>query len=69
MGCVAAEVRDPRRNILRALLLGAAVVTVVYLGINAACWKLLGLRGDGDVRSAAVDAALVRVGPVAEHGR
>ena len=45
MGCVAAEVRDPQRNILRALLLGAGVVTLVYLGINAACYRLLGLQG------------------------
>jgi amino acid transporter len=45
MGCVAAEVRDPQRNILRALLLGAGVVTLVYLGINAACYRMLGLQG------------------------
>ncbi len=30
-----------RRNILRALLLGAAVVTLVYLGLNAACYRML----------------------------
>ena len=45
MGCVAAEVRDPQRNILRALLLGAGVVTLVYLGINGACFRMLGLQG------------------------
>ncbi|MCE9603573.1 MAG: amino acid permease [Planctomycetia bacterium] len=45
MGCVAAEVREPRKNILRALLLGAAVVTVIYVGINMACAHVLGLAG------------------------
>lgn len=45
MGCVAAEVRDPRRNIFRALLLGTTIVAVAYLGINAACGNVLGLGG------------------------
>jgi len=44
MGCVASEVRDPRRNILRSLLAGSAIVTLIYLGLNAACWKLLDFR-------------------------
>jgi amino acid transporter len=61
MGCVAAEVRDPRRNILRSLLAGAAIVTLVYLGLNAACWKLLGLAGMASAEitpAAAADIAL-----------
>ena len=45
MGCVAAEVRDPRRNISRALLLGTTIVAAAYLGINAACGNVLGLSG------------------------
>jgi amino acid transporter len=35
-GFVAAEVRDPSRNIPRALLLGVGVVTVLYLLVNLA---------------------------------
>ena len=32
---IAGEVRDPDRNLPRALILGTAVVTVLYLGLNA----------------------------------
>lgn len=32
--CVAAEVREPQRNIPRALLLGTGLITLVYVGIN-----------------------------------
>ena len=31
MACVGAEVREPQRNILRALVLGTLAVTVIYL--------------------------------------
>ncbi|MBL9093167.1 MAG: amino acid permease [Planctomycetaceae bacterium] len=64
MGCVAAEVREPRRNILRALLLGAAVVTLVYLGLNAACYRMLGLEGMAARGPIAVTTSL---GPWAER--
>lgn len=68
MGCVAAEVREPRRNILRALLLGAALVTTIYVGINLACLHVLGL--DGMMKSSAVAAATVTplVGPWGARG-
>jgi basic amino acid/polyamine antiporter, APA family len=42
---VAAEVRDPRRNIIRALLLGTAAVTILYLLLNAAFLHTLGYAG------------------------
>ncbi|MGC3965895.1 MAG: amino acid permease [Pirellulales bacterium] len=58
MGCVAAEVREPRRNILRALLLGTAVVTLVYLGLNTACFRMLGLQGMASGGSIAVTRSL-----------
>jgi len=58
MGCVAAEVRDPQRNILRALLLGAGVVTLVYLGINGACYRMLGLQGMVEQGPVAVTTSL-----------
>ncbi|MDX1944969.1 MAG: amino acid permease [Pirellulaceae bacterium] len=56
MSFVAAEVRDPRRNIFRALLLGTVVVAAIYLAINFAF--LLGLGAGGLVRS---DAAAAEV--------
>jgi basic amino acid/polyamine antiporter, APA family len=39
---VAAEIRQPRRNIPRALLLGVGLVTLIYLAINAAYLRALG---------------------------
>src|SRR5436853_332695 len=39
---VAAEVRDPRRNIPRALILGVGIIIVVYLLVNAAYIQGLG---------------------------
>lgn len=45
---VAAEVREPRRNLLRALVLGVAVVTTVYVAANLAFVHSLGLAGVAD---------------------
>lgn len=45
MAYVAGEVHNPRRNIVRALVLGTAAVTVLYLGVNAAFLHVLGYPG------------------------
>lgn len=42
---VAGEVRDPRRNLARALLLGVAGVIVLYLAVNVVCVRSLGAAG------------------------
>jgi APA family basic amino acid/polyamine antiporter len=42
MAYVAAEVRNPNRNIVRALVLGTAAVTVLYLLVNGAYLMALG---------------------------
>lgn len=39
------EVKDVRRNMVRALMLGIGVVTVLYVGINYAYIRVLGLEG------------------------
>lgn len=44
-GYVAAEVKDPQRNIPRALILGTVAVTLIYLLFNLALWNSLGLKG------------------------
>jgi amino acid transporter len=49
MSYVAAEVRDPKRNILRALLCGTLAVTAIYLLFNLSAVIALGFQG---VRSA-----------------
>lgn len=51
---VAAEVRDPRRNIPRAMILGLGTIATIYLAVNAA--YLAGLGFDG-LRNSATPAA------------
>ena len=45
MAYVAAEVRDPQRNIVRALIGGTLTVALFYLGVNYAMVHALGLAG------------------------
>jgi APA family basic amino acid/polyamine antiporter len=42
---VAGEIRDPRRNLTRALMVGVAGVIVLYLAVNAVCLRALGADG------------------------
>jgi APA family basic amino acid/polyamine antiporter len=42
---VAGDIRDPARNLPRALIIGVAIVIVVYLGANAAYLHVLGRDG------------------------
>lgn len=54
---VAAEVRSPQKNIVRAMVLGMAVVTIIYIAVNSAFLKVLGY--DGLAASDAVAAETV----------
>jgi amino acid transporter len=56
MAYVAAEVKDSRRNIVRALVLGAAVVTALYLLVNGAFLYTLGYAGLATSKAVASDA-------------
>ena len=42
---VAGEMRDPRRDLSRGLLLGVSAVVALYLSVNVACLKALGPAG------------------------
>jgi len=42
---IATEIKDPRRNLSRALVLGVAGVIVLYLGVNFVCVRTLGADG------------------------
>jgi len=55
MAYVAAEVKDPRRNIVRALVLGMAAVTALYLVVNAAFLRALGYAGMTASKAVATD--------------
>ena len=42
---IAAEIKDPRRNLPRALVMGVAGVITLYLAVNLACLRALGVAG------------------------
>lgn len=52
---VSAELRDARRNMVRALLWGIGLITAIYLLINLAYVKGLGLKGMGQSDAVAAD--------------
>ena len=56
MAYVAAEVKDSRRNIVRALVTGTAAVTLLYLLVNAAFLYALGYEGLATSDAVAADA-------------
>lgn len=63
MNMVAGEIRDPGRNIPRALAVGIAIVVVCYLGVNAAYLRALGRDGLAVSSAVAADAATRMLGP------
>jgi len=56
MAYVAAEVKDSRRNIVRALVLGTVAVTVLYVLVNGAFLYTLGFEGLAASEAVAADA-------------
>lgn len=63
MNMVAGEIRDPGRNIPRALAIGIAIVVICYLGANAAYLRALGRDGLAASNAVAADAASRMLGP------
>jgi APA family basic amino acid/polyamine antiporter len=63
MAYVAAEVKNPRRNIVRALFLGTGAVMVLYLMVNGAFLHTLGFAGLASSKAVATDT----VAAVAPH--
>ncbi len=62
MAYVGAEVKEPRKNILRALLLGTLAVTAIYMLVIAAFLHALGLDGMRHP-TAAADVLELGIGP------
>lgn len=65
MAYVAAEVKEPRRNIVRALVLGTGAVILLYLLVNGAFLYTLGYAGLAASKAVANDAistAFPRIG-------
>lgn len=65
MSYVAAEVRNPERNISRALILGTLVVTITYVAVNLAFLRALGLQGTAESQAVAADVLRLQFGPSA----
>jgi APA family basic amino acid/polyamine antiporter len=59
---LAGEVRDPGRNLPRALVGGTLVVILLYVGVNAGYLHVLGTAGVAASRSVAVDALRATAG-------
>jgi amino acid transporter len=59
---VAAEVRDGKRNIARALLLGTLAITLVYVLLNVAFMHALGFTGAQSSKAIAADVLRVSFG-------
>ena len=68
MAYVAAEVKNPNRNIVRALVLGALAVTALYALVNWAFLWTLGYDAMGQSKAVAVDT-LTRALPGVPAGR
>lgn len=62
MAYVAAEVRDPRRNILRSLVLGTIAVTTIYVLVNLAFLHALGYGGTAKSEAVAADVLRLALG-------
>lgn len=65
MAYVAAEVRDPNRNIVRALLLGTGAVTGIYLLVNGSFLHALGYGGVAASNAVASEAVRGQFGQAA----
>src|SRR5262245_14203859 len=63
---VAGEMREPQRNLPRALLIGVSAVIVLYLGVNVACLQALGAQGLAEAKTPASEVMALALG---ETGR
>ena len=63
MSFVAGEIRDPKRNILRALLAGVALVMVVYISANFAYLSVLSPTEIAQSERVGSDVAVRALGP------
>src|SRR5215469_13733905 len=59
---VSAEIRDPRRDLSRGLLLGVSGVVALYLAVNLACLRVLGPTGLDGTTTPASDLIRIALG-------
>ncbi len=64
LGPVAEDIKDPRRNVPRAMAIGLGLVIVVYLGANLSYHLVLPIHHLANSRTVAADVFQVMFGPV-----
>ncbi|MEJ0045056.1 MAG: amino acid permease [Rhodospirillales bacterium] len=65
---VAGEMKDAGRNLARALLVGVSAVIALYLLVNLACLRSLGVAALGKDADAGIGCAASRGGPARRQG-
>ena len=60
---VAGEIREPRKNLPRALIMGVSGVVVLYLAVNFVCVGVLGVSGLANTGTPASDVMRLALGP------
>jgi len=60
---VAGEIREPRKNLPRALIIGVSGVVVLYLAVNFVCVGVLGVSGLANTTTPASDVMRLALGP------
>lgn len=59
---VAGEIREPQRNLPRALIIGVIGVVILYLGVNFVCLRALGVSGLANTTTPASDVMRLALG-------
>ncbi len=59
---IAEEIKEPRKNLSRALVLGVAGVIVLYVGVNFVCVRVLGPQALADTRAPATSVMRATMG-------
>ncbi|HYG97686.1 MAG TPA: amino acid permease [Terriglobales bacterium] len=62
-GYIAAEVKDTRRSMVKALLYSIGIITVIFVAVNAALVHGLGLTGMANSRAVVADVLRLGMGP------
>jgi len=60
---VSGEIRDPRKNLPRALIIGVTGVVILYLAVNFVCVRVLGVDGLANTTTPASDVMRLALGP------
>ena len=61
---VAGEIREPRKNLPRALIIGVTGVVVLYLAVNFVCVRVLGVSALASTTTPASDVMRLALGPI-----